>query len=244
MPVPILYSFRRCPYAMRARLAVLASGLRVELREVALRDKPAAMIAVSPKGTVPVLVLPGGDVIDESLDIMLWAFRIGEEAGWRDGHDAGLIAANDGPFKHHLDRYKYADRYGVSPIEHRTAATVYLRQLDDRLEGQTNLHGAVPSMSDIAILPFVRQFAETDRHYFDGLPLANVQRWLERFLGSSMFATVMVRLEPWRAAAPPILFPLDEVSRTTICERESGLEIGQIVGTLRTNMLAHSAGSA
>lgn len=216
MPAAILYTFRRCPYAMRARLAVLASGLRVEIREVVLRDKPEAMIAVSPKATVPVLVLHDGGVIDESVDIMLWAFRAGEGAGWLDGYDAGLIATNDGAFKHHLDRYKYADRYDVDPIPHRDAATAYLRQFDDRLDGKANLGGAVPSFSDIAILPFVRQFAETDRRYFDDLPLPNVQRWLERFLASSMFAIAMIRFEPWQSGDRPILFPPDRGAASSL----------------------------
>ncbi len=206
MDAPILYSFRRCPYAMRARLALVAAGVAVALREVALRDKPAAMIAASPKATVPVLVLPGGDVIDESLDIMRWAFATGERAGWLDGDDADLIAANDGAFKHHLDRYKYADRYGVDPIEHRSKAVEHLQLLDDRLGVRANLGGESPAIGDLAILPFVRQFAETDRTYFDASAPHNVQRWLERFLASPMFAAVMVRYDPWRPGDPQIMF--------------------------------------
>ncbi len=207
MMVPILYSFRRCPYAMRARLAVLASGVVVELREVVLRDKPASMIAVSPKATVPVLVLPDGAVIDESLDIMRWAFATGERAGWLDGFDEGLITANDGPFKHHLDRYKYANRYDVDPVEHRAHATAYLGLLEDRLKGRLHLGGAGPNLSDSAILPFVRQFAETDRRYFDALPLVSVQDWLARFVASPMFAQVMVRFPGWRPGDQQTLFP-------------------------------------
>lgn len=207
MHAPILYSFRRCPYAMRARLAVLASGLRVELREVALRDKPAAMIAASPKATVPVLLLADGIVIDESLDIMAWAFSVGERGHWLDGHDADLIADNDGPFKQHLDRYKYAERYGVDPLEHRAAATLRLQRLDERLKGRANLGGDAPTIGDLAILPFVRQFALTDRRYFDDLPLPDLQRWLAAFLGSPMFERVMVRHAPWQPGDPAIMFP-------------------------------------
>ena len=207
MSRPVLYSFRRCPYAMRARLALLASALRVDLREVVLRDKPAAMIAASPKATVPVLVLTDGTVIDESLDIMRWALATGGQANWLSGEHTELIGANDGPFKLHLDRYKYADRYGVDPVVHRAEATALLAPLNDRLTGRPYLGGSDPGFSDIAILPFVRQFAKTDRAYFDALPLANVQRWLGRFLGSAMFARIMVRFAPWQPNDPPVVFP-------------------------------------
>jgi glutathione S-transferase len=199
---PILYSFRRCPFAMRARLALVASGVSVELREVVLRDKPAAMVAASPKATVPVLVLADGSVIDQSLDIMHWAFATGEPAGMVRKHDAELVAANDGPFKHHLDRYKYA-----ADMDARAAATVFLVRLDECLKGRANLDGDMPTLTDIAILPFVRQFAETDRRYFDALPLPHLQRWLARFLASPAFVRTMVRHLPWRPDDPPILFP-------------------------------------
>ena len=205
--MPILYSFRRCPYAMRARLAIAAADRKVELREIVLRDKPAAMLDASPKGTVPVLVLPEGTVIDQSLDIMRWAYARTPDAEWPTDNDAGLIATNDGAFKHHLDRYKYADRYDVDPIEHRDAATVLLRDLDERLRASDSFGTSPQPMTDLAIMPFVRQFAQTDRSYFDGLPFERLHAWLAMHLASSPFAKVMIRPAPWQPDDPPIIFP-------------------------------------
>jgi glutathione S-transferase len=137
----VLYSFRRCPYAMRARLALLVSGMRFEIREVALRAKPEAMIDVSPKGTVPVLALADGTVIDQSIAIMRWALARRDPEGWLAGDDPALIAAFDGGFKHHLDRYKYPDRHASDPIGHRNAALTMLVDLDTRLAASENLCG-------------------------------------------------------------------------------------------------------
>lgn len=190
---PILYSFRRCPYAMRARMALAVSGTACEIREVKLRDKPAAMLAASPKGTVPVLVLADGQVIDESLDIMRWALGQGDPEHWFDGDDAALIAANDGPFKHHLDRYKYPDRHGTDPLEHRALALAPLADLDARLRHHAYLCGETRSLTDAAILPFVRQFAAVDRDWFDAQKLPALQRWLAEGLASPLFADVMAR---------------------------------------------------
>lgn len=209
MTLPILYSFRRCPYAMRARLALIISGVTVELREVALRAKPAAMLRVSPKGTVPVLVLPDHRVIDESLDIMRWAAsqNIGDGMALMALDDDALVTVIDGAFKHHLDRYKYADRYPDDPIDHRAEATDLLRLLDARLCRRVASGGEWLALADVAILPFVRQFAEVDRGYFDRLPLVALQRWLADFLASALFERAMVRFAPWRPGDPPILFP-------------------------------------
>lgn len=209
MTLPILYSFRRCPYAMRARLSLLRGGVAVELREVALRAKPAAMLDVSPKGTVPVLVLPDQRVLDESLDIMRWASAEVCSAEWMSPDDAALVADNDGAFKHHLDRYKYADRYPADAVDHRAEATGFLRRLDSRLGDRPMLGGDRMSMADIAILPFVRQFAETDRGYFDNLPLVGLQRWLATFLDSPLFGRAMTRFVPWQAGDAPVVFPAD-----------------------------------
>ena len=191
--MPILYSFRRCPYAMRARMALLISGTGFELREVALRDKPPEMVAASPKGTVPVLVLPDGRVIDESLDIMRHALARHDPEQWLKGDDAELIAANDGPFKHHLDRYKYADRHGSDPDSHRAAGLAILDRLEQRLAGRANLCGEGRSLTDIAVLPFVRQFAAVDRGWFEAQPLPGVQRWLRDHLASALFMAAMAR---------------------------------------------------
>lgn len=204
---PILYSFRRCPYAMRARLALLVSGTVCEIREVKLSAKPAELLAASPKATVPVLALPGGRVIDESLDIMRWALANHDPRGWLGRFDEALIAVNDGPFKAHLDRYKYPDRYGTDPVEHRAAGADILCRLEAGLGAQANLGGADMGLTDAAILPFVRQFAEADRPWFDDQPLPRVRAWLARFLASSLFADVMRRLPPWQPGDKPTLFP-------------------------------------
>jgi glutathione S-transferase len=205
--LPILYSFRRCPYAIRARSAVVASGIAVELREIVLRDKPAAMLAASPKGTVPVLILPDGRVIDQSLAIMHWALALADPLDWLAGADADLIATNDGAFKHHLDRYKYADRHATDPLEHRAAATAILADLDTRLAATGHLAGPRVTLTDIAILPFVRQFAQTDRGWFDTLPLPALHDWLGRYLASPLFAAVMTRVTTWQPDAPTVIFP-------------------------------------
>jgi len=198
---PVLYSFRRCPYAIRARLALAVSGTAVEHREVRLRDKPAEMLAASPKGTVPVLVLPDGGVIDESLDIMRWALARNDPEDWLAGHDAALIAANDGAFKGHLDRYKYPERYAVDGVDHRAAGLAILEGLERRLEAQPYLGGTRFGLADAAILPFVRQFAAVDREWFAAQELARVQGWLGAFVVSPLFEGVMVVREPWRGGA-------------------------------------------
>jgi glutathione S-transferase len=203
---PILYSFRRCPYAMRARLALLASGTVCEIREVVLRDKPAALIAASPKATVPVLVLPGGQVIDESLDIMRWALGRNDPDHWLEGDDADLIAANDGPFKHHLDRAKYPGRYDESG-DHRALALALLAPLEARLSDSLYLSGDRPMLTDFALLPFVRQFAEIDRPWFDAQPLPALGHWLAHLLASDLFAAAMVRQPVWKPGDPPTMFP-------------------------------------
>lgn len=213
-PLPILYSFRRCPYAMRARHALLAGRQTVVLREVLLRDKPADMLAVSPKGTVPVLVLPDGTVLEESLDIMAWALDRADPDGWcseepADGSDADLlIARNDGPFKHHLDRYKYANRYeGADATRHRDAAEAVLADLDARLQTRPFLLGDRFTRADAALLPFVRQFANADRSWFDATPYPSVQRWLASYLASPGFAAVMFRVPQWQPGQDEVLFP-------------------------------------
>jgi glutathione S-transferase len=204
---PILYSFRRCPYAMRARMALLVSGIDGEIREIVLRAKPAELVAASPKATVPVLVLPDGRVIDESLDIMRWALARSDPERWlADAADGeALIAANDGPFKHHLDRYKYPDRHGSDPIMHRSAATVLLEALETRLDMAAYLCGSACSLADIAIMPFVRQFAAVDPAWFGLQPLPAVRNWLTRLTGAPLFARAMTRLPIWQPGNCPTL---------------------------------------
>ncbi|MBX7501989.1 glutathione S-transferase [Qipengyuania sp. YG27] len=201
MAEAVLYSFRRCPYAMRARMALSVSGARYEHREVVLRDKPAEMLEVSPKGTVPVLVTEDGAVLEESLDIMRWALGQSDPEDWLAREDAALLAANDGPFKHHLDRYKYATRYDdVDPAQHRAAALEILRRLEDRLGESDYLCGDARGFADIAIFPFIRQFANADRDWFDAQDLPRLQAWLAGLTGSELFAEVMHKHPQWRSA--------------------------------------------
>lgn len=204
---PILYSFRRCPYAMRARLALLASGTRCELREIKLSAKPEAMLAASPKGTVPVLILPDGTVIEQSIDIMRWALAQRDPEDWLARDDAALILANDTGFKHDLDRYKYPDRHGADALVHREHGLTFLAQLDTRLAGSGQLCGPARGIVDAAIMPFVRQFASVDREWFESQPLPHLQTWLAGHLSSSLFETAMVRVAPWSPGDPPVAFP-------------------------------------
>ncbi|MDT0509406.1 glutathione S-transferase [Novosphingobium sp. MMS21-SN21R] len=197
MTLPILYSFRRCPYAMRARLALAVSGTVCELREVKLSAKPAAMLAASPKGTVPVLVLPDGTVIDQSLDVMRWALAQSDPEGWLSRDDPALIERNDGAFKHDLDRYKYPERHGSDALAHRTSGIAFLRDLDARLAVHGQLNGEERGLADMAIMPFVRQFASVDAVWFAGLDLPHVQRWLGGHVESALFAAVMGKFPPW-----------------------------------------------
>lgn len=208
MTLPVLYSFRRCPYAMRARLALLVSRTTCELREVKLSDKPPALREASAKATVPVIVEPGGRVIEESLDIMRWALGRSDPDGWLQRDDPALIAANDGPFKHDLDRYKYPDRHGSDAAAHRRAGLAFLAELNARLEGQGQLCGTAPGLADMAIMPFVRQFAATDQAWFAAQPLPHLQTWLQGHLNSELFAAVMARLDPWKAGDAPVPFPI------------------------------------
>ena len=203
---PILYSFRRCPYAMRARLSLLASGTAVELREVKLSAKPDHLLEISPKGTVPVLLLDDGEVIEESLDIMHWALARSDPDGWLEREDSDLIASIDGPFKHALDRYKYPDRHGSDPLEHRAAGLAMLRDLEERLGRHSNLSGGTMGLTDAAIMPFVRQFAMTDRDWFDAQDLPRLQSWLDSHLASDLFARCMVRPKPWQPGDEPVIF--------------------------------------
>jgi glutathione S-transferase len=206
--LPILYSFRRCPYAIRARLALLVSETCCAIREVKLSAKPAELIAASPKATVPVLVLADGRALDQSLDIMRWALARYDPAGWLDRGDEGLIETNDGPFKQHLDRAKYPDRYGEDAKHHYDACVALLRPIEDPLVGAPYLCGDRFGLTDAAILPFVRQFAAIDRGRFEALPLPHLRGWLDRLLATSLFEAAMQRLPPWQKGDPETRFPI------------------------------------
>ena len=206
--LPVLYSFRRCPYAMRARLALHASGVAHEHREVVLKHKPAHMLALSPKGTVPVLWLrsPAGDqVLEQSLDIMRWALREHDPLGWLPSTEAAiqealaLIAHNDGPFKQQLDRYKYPNRSGLdSGAADRDAAALWLHTLDGQLRAQPFLAGGHFGLADAAVAPFVRQYAHTDPAWFAAQPWPALAKWLEDFEASALFAAIMHKHTPWQ----------------------------------------------
>ncbi|WP_367850345.1 glutathione S-transferase [Rhodoferax sp. WC2427] len=200
---------------MRARLALAVGGQTVELREVVLRHKPPELLAASPKGTVPVLVLPDGSVIDQSLDIMRWALAHHDPAGWLQpplDEMLALIAAVDGPFKHHLDRYKYPGRYeddscSRPPDGHRGALGHMVSGWEQRLAGQPYLFGPQPALADMAIAPFVRQCAHVDAAWFAAQPWPRVQKWLADFENSALFVQVMQKVVPWESGSAGVPFP-------------------------------------
>ncbi|MEH6757141.1 MAG: glutathione S-transferase [Parasphingorhabdus sp.] len=217
--LPVFYSFRRCPYAMRARMALLISETPVRLREVVLRDKPEEMIAASPKATVPVLVLDDGTVIDESLAIMHWALERADPCGWLEEQEASaeLIAEADSDFKDNLDRYKYPTRYDdVDPIAHRSAGLDFLLKLDKRIADNGQLLGKQPRLADHAIFPFVRQFANNDRDWFDIQPLQMLHKWLDGHLGSALFSTTMTKFPQWKTDDLEPVFALEAANMSMI----------------------------
>jgi glutathione S-transferase len=200
----VLYSFRRCPYAMRARLAIRYSKLRVELREVDLKHKPDAMLQASPKATVPVLVCPDQTIIDESLDIMHWSLKQSDPQHWlQSAHKqltTSLIQQNDSIFKTHLDRYKYAERFpGNTPLHYRQQGEAFLQQLEQQLKQHRYLVSDNASIADIAIMPFVRQFAHVDLKWFETSPYAQLRNWLFQCIESDLFQSIMTKTPCWQA---------------------------------------------
>jgi glutathione S-transferase len=195
--LPILYSYRRCPYAMRARMALSYAAIPVEIREISLKQKPAHMLQVSAKGTVPVLVLPDGHVIDQSLEIMQWALQQGDADGWLSAdpqHAALLISENDGSFKHYLDRYKYATRFPEHSAEdYRQQGELFLAKLELHLQQTTFLLSNKISLADIAIFPFIRQFAAVDHDWFESAGYIKLKSWLLHLVESALFKRVMVK---------------------------------------------------
>ncbi|MEO1730773.1 MAG: glutathione S-transferase [Pseudomonadota bacterium] len=208
--LPILYSFRRCPYAMRARMALWIAGITVELREVKLANKPDELIEASPKATVPVLVLADGTVIEESLAIMRWALGRSDPEGWLSGDDAVLLEQADGPFKHHLDRYKYPSRYtheaDHGAVDHRAQGLAILKEWDARLADSAQLCGPTRTLADIALFPFIRQFANHDRAWFDAQDLPALAPWLEGHLGSDLFSAIIPKFTPWKRGDETVFF--------------------------------------
>ncbi len=210
MPVndllPILYSYRRCPYAMRARLTLRYAGVAVEVREIQLRNKPAALLQASPKGTVPVLVLPDGRVLEQSLDIMAWALAQRDPESWRlpqfEAQAQAWIARNDGPFKALLDRYKYPERVPQAPqVQWRQEAeALMLAPMEQVLQQQAFLLGARPCWADMALMPFIRQFSRVDSAWFAAAPYAALRVWLGGLEGSDLFESIMHKQPVWQPA--------------------------------------------
>jgi len=195
MALPILYSYRRCPYAMRARMALWAADIQLEVREVSLREKPAHLLQISPKGTVPVLQLTEGTVLEQSLDIMLWALAQRDPQGWLNADRdtiVRLIAINDGDFKKALDRYKYPERYPEQPqVFYRQQGEQFLQLLEAALQQHRFVLGDSASMADVAIFPFIRQFAAVDAGWFAGSAYPQLRAWLNGWLESALFAQIM-----------------------------------------------------
>ena len=210
----ILYSFRRCPYAIRARIAILTSGINVEIREITLKDKPSALMRSSSKATVPVLITADKRIIDESIDIMNWALKQSdpEKLLPSDTKEKQLTSEltknNDHIFKHFLDRYKYSDRYPEnSELYYRQQAELTLINLEHHLTHNTYLVSNRLTMVDVALLPFIRQFAFVNKAWFDEAPYPKIQAWLEQFITSELFNSSMVKLAPWQQGDEVIYFP-------------------------------------
>ena len=209
--LPILYSFRRCPYAMRARMAIHISGQKCELREVLLRDKPPSMLEYSAKGTVPVLILQDGKVLDESLDVIDWALNLNDPDDWQRSKDKEktkeLIKINDGEFKYHLDRYKYSKRYdNEDPEFHRKKCLKFIESINNELNNSEYIFDDNISYADIVLLPFIRQFRIADIEWFDSLPYDNLKKWLSSFLGSSLLNSIMKKYDLWKEGDKSIVF--------------------------------------
>ena len=210
----LLYSFRRCPYAIRARIAILTSGINVEIREITLKDKPSALMRSSSKATVPVLITADKRIIDESIDIMNWALKQSDPEKWlpsdtkEEQLTSELTKNNDHIFKHFLDRYKYSDRYPEnSELYYRQQAELTLINLEHHLTHNTYLVSNRLTMVDVALLPFIRQFAFVNKAWFDEAPYPKIQAWLERFITSELFNSSMVKLAPWQQGDEVIYFP-------------------------------------
>lgn len=212
----ILYSFKRCPYAMRARMVLCLTDIQCELREVSLKNKPSSMLDISPKGTVPVLLLDNGKVIDESLDVIDWALEQNNvfDANLVDHQEIftdKTIKLFDGDFKFNLDRYKYSTRYNdVDENIHRESCLKILKELDKLFVGPAWFFGDDVNKLDISILPFIRQFRLANCEWFDGQEeIKNIKYWLDTFLESDLLKNIMTVYEPWKELDDPLYFPID-----------------------------------
>jgi len=205
----ILWSFRRCPYAMRGRMGLKVSGVDYEHREIILRDKPQEMLDASPKGTVPVFIKDDGDILDESLDVLNWALGQNDPLGWMNCDRiaaSALIKTNDTDFKHHLDRYKYASRYkddakrGDIDMSHRLEAEKHIQELEDRLSSSQYLLSDKQTIADVAIFPFLRQFANVEPDWWAEAPYPQTRKWLTRHIESDLFKSIMTKFPLWKTA--------------------------------------------
>jgi glutathione S-transferase len=193
---------------MRARMALRYAGINVEIREITLREKPQSMLLASPKGTVPVLILPNGQVIEQSLEIMEWALNQRDADDWMlrssselKAHAAALIIENDGAFKQALDRYKYADRYPEFPMEHyRAQGELFLKRLEELLSYHHYLLRDQLAQVDIAIFPFVRQFSMVDENWFNATRFSKLKAWLSNLKNSQLFNDIMEKHPVWQDA--------------------------------------------
>ena len=197
---------------MRARMALVASGAEVMLREVLLKDKPAELLAASPKATVPVLVLSDGRVVEESLDVMQWALEYRDPLNWLEGEalESDWISACDGDFKHWLDRYKYSERYPEHTAEdYRQKAETFVQKLEDWLSVSDWVGGDAANAVDVALFPFIRQFVGVDPSWWQQAPYPKVRLWLENWLNSALFSAIMAKYPRWESGQPGERFPPD-----------------------------------
>lgn len=208
---PILYSFRRCPYAMRARLAIKVSEIFVEIREIKLKDKPLEFLNLSPKGTVPVLVTTSGKILEESLDIINWALNKNDPKKWLANGQLSQNQINqlldnlENEFKPSLDKYKYTNRFeSVDKNFHRDKNLSFLWYLDDLLKKNKALNCSHLSLIDYAIFPFIRQFRNVDSKWFDSLNFNFLKRWLFELIDSNDFLSIMKKYEKWEPTNTPI----------------------------------------
>lgn len=211
MDTPVFYSFRRCPYCMRAHMALRYCGVKVELREVDLQNYPPQALEISAKATVPVLQLTDGTVIDESWDILKWALTQNDPDHWLGENNEHaldaeiLIETNDFSFKEDLDRYKYADRYPEHSEEHyRKSCEEYIEELEDMLSDNSYLLAEQLSLADIGVFPFVRQFSLVDKEWFDQAPYPRVRQWLNTLISTELFADAFQKHEIWQQGAAAV----------------------------------------
>ena len=207
--MPCLYSFRRCPYAIRARMALAYSAISVELREIRLSNIPQELLRISPKAAVPVLHFPDGTLFEQSLDIMHWALSVSDPQQWQvdDFESQQLMWQNDEDFKPLLDAYKYAERFPqLSQLEHRNNAEYFLRRLEHRLVEHPYLAADRQTIADIAIMPFIRQFAGVEPQWFEQCEFKALRHWLQNLLTTPLFKRVMSKYDFWKAGDATVYF--------------------------------------